>query len=47
MTVSYFEWVQNHAGYQWTEGEVEERLEIGRVTKAHRLRGVYAWRESW
>ena len=27
VTVSYFEWVQNRAGYQWTETEVEERLE--------------------
>lgn len=27
VTVSYFEWVQNRAGYYWTEEEVHERLE--------------------
>ena len=27
VTVSYFEWVQNKAGYYWTEEEVHERLE--------------------
>jgi glutamate dehydrogenase (NAD(P)+) len=27
VTVSYFEWVQNRAGYQWSETEVRERLE--------------------
>ncbi len=27
VTVSYFEWVQNKAGYYWTEKEVHERLE--------------------
>ena len=26
VTVSYFEWVQNRAGYRWTEAEVQERL---------------------
>ena len=27
VTVSYFEWVQNRAGYYWTEDEVHERLQ--------------------
>ncbi len=27
VTVSYFEWVQNRAGYAWTENVVNERLE--------------------
>ena len=27
VTVSYFEWVQNRAGYYWTEKEVHERLQ--------------------
>ncbi|MCB1065278.1 MAG: glutamate dehydrogenase, partial [Verrucomicrobiae bacterium] len=27
VTVSYFEWVQNKAGYYWTEKEVHDRLE--------------------
>ena len=27
VTVSYFEWVQNRAGYQWSESEVHERLQ--------------------
>jgi glutamate dehydrogenase (NAD(P)+) len=26
VTVSYFEWVQNRAGYNWTESVVNERL---------------------
>ncbi len=28
VTVSYFEWVQNRAGYYWTESEVHERLQV-------------------
>ncbi|HYF98429.1 MAG TPA: glutamate dehydrogenase, partial [Coxiellaceae bacterium] len=27
VTVSYFEWVQNRAGYYWTENEVHQRLQ--------------------
>lgn len=27
VTVSYFEWVQNRAGYYWTEAEVHQRLQ--------------------
>lgn len=26
VTVSYFEWVQNQAGFYWTEDEVNQRL---------------------
>jgi glutamate dehydrogenase (NAD(P)+) len=29
--VSYFEWVQNRAGYAWTENVVNERLEATMV----------------
>lgn len=32
VTVSYFEWVQNRAGYAWTEAAVNERLEDTMVT---------------
>jgi len=28
VTVSYFEWAQNRAGTQWTEAEIEGRLEV-------------------
>ena len=28
VTVSYFEWVQNRAGYSWSEREVQEKLRI-------------------
>lgn len=28
VTVSYFEWVQNRAGYYWSENEVNEKLKI-------------------
>ena len=31
VTVSYFEWVQNRAGYAWTEDVVNERLEATMV----------------
>ena len=31
VTVSYFEWVQNRAGYGWTEAVVNERLEATMV----------------
>ena len=27
VTVSYFEWVQNRAGYYWTQDEVQDRLQ--------------------
>ncbi|MCA9439099.1 MAG: hypothetical protein KC978_25160, partial [Candidatus Omnitrophica bacterium] len=27
VTVSYYEWVQNKAGYYWEESEVHEKLE--------------------
>ncbi|MBA2653565.1 MAG: Glu/Leu/Phe/Val dehydrogenase [Gammaproteobacteria bacterium] len=28
VTVSYFEWVQNRAGYYWTEEEIHHKLEV-------------------
>lgn len=28
VTVSYFEWVQNRAGYYWSENEVNEKLKV-------------------
>jgi glutamate dehydrogenase (NAD(P)+) len=35
VTVSYFEWVQNRAGYAWTEELVNERLEAVMVRSFH------------
>jgi glutamate dehydrogenase (NADP+) len=37
VTVSYFEWVQNRAGFYWTAGEVRRRLRDRMVTEAERL----------
>ncbi|CAN5504680.1 glutamate dehydrogenase [soil metagenome] len=37
VTVSYFEWVQNRQGYQWTADEVRDRLRDRMVTEADRL----------
>lgn len=28
VTVSYFEWVQNRAGYYWTENEIHDKLQV-------------------
>lgn len=33
VTVSYFEWVQNKAGYYWSEKEIHERLEERMATE--------------
>jgi glutamate dehydrogenase (NADP+) len=38
VTVSYFEWVQNKAGYYWTESEVRQRLQ---EKMADEFGGVY------
>jgi glutamate dehydrogenase (NADP+) len=38
VTVSYFEWTQNKAGYYWTEGEVHQRL---REIMAREFQAVY------
>lgn len=35
VTVSYFEWVQNQAGYYWTDKEVDERLDRKMTEAAH------------
>ncbi|EQB67156.1 MAG: hypothetical protein AMDU1_APLC00105G0005 [Thermoplasmatales archaeon A-plasma] len=35
VTVSYFEWVQNQAGYYWTEKEVYERLDQKMTEATH------------
>jgi glutamate dehydrogenase (NADP+) len=37
VTVSYFEWVQNRQGWQWTADEVRDRLRARMVTEADRL----------
>lgn len=37
VTVSYFEWVQNRAGYYWTESEVHERLRPMMERAAHEV----------
>lgn len=40
VTVSYFEWVQDRAGYFWKLNEVNERLEDALITNFHELRGI-------
>jgi glutamate dehydrogenase (NAD(P)+) len=46
VTVSYFEWAQNRAGYFWKESEVNERLaevlleNFARVSEMAQMRGV-------
>lgn len=42
--VSYFEWVQNRAGYYWTEQEIDARLEekmISAFSKAYQIKKQY------
>lgn len=39
VTVSYFEWVQNRAGYYWPEEEVHEKL---RAIMSREFRAIYA-----
>jgi len=40
VTVSYFEWVQNRAGYYWSEAEVHERLH---TVMAREFMAVHNW----
>ncbi len=40
VTVSYFEWVQNRAGYYWDEGKVNARLEKCMTREARAIFGV-------
>ncbi len=35
VTVSYFEWVQNRAGYYWTQEEVQSRLQTIMIKEFH------------
>ena len=37
VTVSYFEWVQNNAGYYWDEEEVNTKLERQITQEFHRV----------
>ena len=37
VTVSYFEWVQNRAGFYWSEEEVNERLLVKMRTEFHNV----------
>lgn len=37
VTVSYFEWVQNRAGYYWSEADVKEKLKIIMDKEANRV----------
>ncbi len=37
VTVSYFEWVQNRAGFYWTEEEVNKRLLVKMRTEFHNV----------
>jgi len=43
VTVSYFEWVQNRAGYYWNEPEVQQRLQH---IMAREFNAIYELRES-
>jgi glutamate dehydrogenase (NADP+) len=43
VTVSYFEWVQNKAGYYWTLEEVQERLH---VIMSREFRAIYDLMEA-
>ncbi len=40
VTVSYFEWAQDRAGYFWKESEVNERLEDFLLTNLHQIREI-------
>ena len=44
VTVSYFEWAQNRAGYSWRESEVNERLADVLLENFKRVRGAAALR---
>ncbi len=37
VTVSYFEWVQNRAGYDWTEDEVNAKLKAIMLREFHSI----------
>jgi glutamate dehydrogenase (NADP+) len=37
VTVSYFEWVQNKAGFYWTEDEVHAKLQAIMVREYHAI----------
>ncbi|MGH7737771.1 MAG: Glu/Leu/Phe/Val family dehydrogenase [Candidatus Tyrphobacter sp.] len=40
VTVSYFEWAQDRAGYFWKENEVNERLEDRLLENLHQIREI-------
>jgi glutamate dehydrogenase (NAD(P)+) len=40
VTVSYFEWAQDRAGYFWKESEVNSRLEDFLLTNLHEIRAI-------
>jgi glutamate dehydrogenase (NAD(P)+) len=40
VTVSYFEWAQDRAGYFWKESEVNQRLEDFLLTNLHEIRAI-------
>jgi glutamate dehydrogenase (NAD(P)+) len=44
VTVSYFEWAQNRAGYAWSEAEVNERLAQVMLDNFRRVRSTAAMR---
>ncbi|GBF35290.1 NAD-specific glutamate dehydrogenase [Desulfocucumis palustris] len=46
VTVSYFEWVQNKAGYYWTEEEVNSRLECRMVEAFNCVYGLFKKRRD-
>jgi len=46
VTVSYFEWVQNRAGYAWTEKEVQERLQPIMATEFNAIYALMQEKET-
>lgn len=46
VTVSYFEWVQNLAGYYWPEKEVNDKLETTMVDAFNNVYGIYKKRRD-
>lgn len=46
VTVSYFEWVQNLAGYYWSEEEVNGKLETTMVNAFNNVYGIYKKRRD-
>jgi len=46
VTVSYFEWVQNRAGYYWEESQVHERLKVIMDRASNEVAQLYSEHEA-